>query len=371
MKNKTYLDYNATAPLRLSAREAMLRVMEEPGNASSTHHFGRQARKYVEIAREQVAALCGTVSTQVTFTSGATESNNAVLKTFAGERILVGATEHPSILESAPNAEKIAVDENGLINIDAFERQLREGPAPVLISIMLANNETGVIQPVVDLAKRARAIHPNIFFHTDAVQGAGRIAIDMPALRVDYLSLSAHKIGGPQGAGALIAAPGAKPAILIHGGGQEKRQRAGTENAAGIAGFGAAAQDALSELKIIDTARRDRLENAILSIEPRAIIAGRDVSRLYNTSCIALPGVSAETQLMILDLEGIAVSSGSACSSGTVKASHVLQAMRLPDAVTKSALRVSTGWATTDEDIDRFIAAWTLMHGRVKDRIKP
>jgi cysteine desulfurase len=370
MKNKIYLDYNATAPLRPAARDAMLRVMEEPGNASSTHHFGRQARKYVEIAREQVATLCGTVPSQVTFTSGATESNNAVLKIFTGERILVGATEHPSILESAPNAEKIAVDHNGIIDLNAFEQQLQNGPAPALVSVMMANNETGVIQHIGKLAKRARAIHPNIFFHTDAVQAAGRVLIDMPALRVDYLSLSAHKIGGPQGAGALIVAPGAKPAILIHGGGQEKRQRAGTENAAGIAGFGAAAQDALAEFKIIDAAQRDRLENAILSIEPRAIIAGRDASRLYNTSCIALPGVAAETQLMILDLEGIAVSSGSACSSGTVKASHVLQAMGLSDAATKSALRVSTGWATSDEDIERFIAAWTLMHGRVKDRIQ-
>jgi cysteine desulfurase len=369
MKNKTYLDYNATAPLRPFARDAMLRVMEEPGNASSTHHYGRQARKYVEIAREQVAALCGTVPAQVTFTSGATESNNAVLKIFSGQRVLVSSTEHPSILESAPDAEKIAVDEHGLINIDAFERQLQDGPAPALISIMLVNNETGVIQPVAELAKRARAIHPNIFIHTDAVQAAGRIAIDMPALRVDYLSLSAHKIGGPQGSGALIVAPGAKPAILLHGGGQEKRQRAGTENAAGIAGFGAAAQEALHDLHAISAERRDLLESTILSIDSRVIIAGRHAPRIANTSCIALPGVPAETQLMILDLEGIAVSSGSACSSGTVKASHVLQSMGLPDPITKSTLRVSTGWATTDEDMNHFIEAWTLMHGRVKDRI--
>ncbi len=377
MGETVYLDYNATAPLRPAARDAMLRAMGQTGNASSIHGYGRAARADIERAREQVAALCGTVPAQVTFTSGATESNNAVLHVFRGERVLVSSIEHPSVLETAAacenGVEKIAVTGDGVIDVRAFDAMLRQGPPPALISIMLVNNETGVIQPVGDLARIARAIHPRVFIHTDAAQAAGRVAIDFGALQADYMSLSAHKIGGPQGVGALIAAPGARPARFLLGGGQEKRQRAGTENVAGIAGFGAAAEDALAKLD--DYARlsdlRDRLEQSILQTEPRARVIGANAPRVANTSCIALPGLPAETQLMALDLAGVAVSSGSACSSGTVKASHVLQAMGLPAAIAGGALRVSSGWATMPGDIERFVAAWRAMHGRMKDRIAP
>ncbi len=366
-----YLDYNASAPLKPAARDAMLQAMACGGNASSVHRFGREARRIVETAREQVAALCGTVSTQVTFTSGATEANNAVLKTFAGERILVSAIEHPSVMESAPGAERIPVTPEGIIDIPAFEALISQGPPPSLVSIMLVNNETGAIQPVADLAKRVRSLHPGVFIHTDAVQGMGRVAIDFPALRVDYMSLSAHKGGGPQGIGALISAPGARPARLLSGGGQEKRQRAGTENVAAIAGFGAVAAEIQADLARQPTlaALRDRMEQCVRAVEPRAAVVGADAPRVAATSCIALPGIPAETQLMILDLEGCAVSSGSACSSGTVKASHVLEAMGLPSSIASGAVRVSMGWATTDADIDRFIRAWTTMHGRVNGRI--
>ncbi len=372
MKNTpVYLDYNASAPMRPEARDALSQALDKGGNASSVHGFGREARRLVETAREKVAALCGTMPAQVIFTSGATEANNAVLKAFAGERILVSAIEHPSVLETVPHAERIPVGSDGVIDREAFELLLRQDPAPALVSIMLVNNETGVIQPVRDLTKRARALHPNVFIHTDAVQAAGRMAIDFPALHADYLSLSAHKCGGPQGVGALVVAPGARPAVLLHGGGQEKRQRAGTENVAAIAGFGAAAEGAAS-LEGLEkmTAWRDKVEQAIGKIEPRAVVPGNTAPRVANTSCIALPGIPAETQLMILDMEGVAVSSGSACSSGTVKVSHVLKAMGIDDDIAKSAIRISTGWAAADEDIDRFIAAWTVMHGRVKDRIR-
>jgi cysteine desulfurase len=371
MKTRAYLDYNATAPLRPAAKEAMLRAFDCAGNASSIHADGRAARSIVERAREDIAQACGTISTQITFASGATEANNAVLRTFQGERILVSAIEHPSVLETAPDAEKIPVTQDGVIDIQAFETMLRGGPVPTLVSIMLVNNETGAIQPVGELARLARSIHPKIFIHTDAAQALGRIPLDFGSYQADYMSLSAHKIGGPQGVGALIVAPGARPARLLTGGGQEKRQRAGTENVAGIAGFGAAAADAVAKLddfaQLADL--RDRMERDIRAIEPRVVIAGGNAPRVANTSCIALPGIPAETQLMALDLAGIAVSSGSACSSGTVKISHVLQAMKLPASVAGGALRISTGWATTPFDVDRFVEAWRAMHARLKDRV--
>jgi cysteine desulfurase len=372
MKMRTYLDYNATAPLRPAAREAMLRVLDSPGNASSPHGEGREARKTVEAARESVAALCGTVANQVIFTSGATEANNAVLRAFAGGRVLVSSIEHPSILEALPDAEKIPVTGAGLIDLDAYDAMLRSGESPALVSIMLVNNETGVIQPVAEIAARTRALHPHVHIHTDAVQAAGRIPLDFPALSADYMSLSAHKIGGPQGVGALIVAPGAKPARLLLGGGQEKRQRAGTENVAGLVGFGAAAAEAGVQLEQFALLRalHDRLEREVLILEPRAVVIGGNARRAANTTILALPGIAAETQLMALDLAGIAVSSGSACSSGTVRISHVLKAMSVSDSVAMGALRISSGWATTMDDIERFINAWKAMHSRMKNRVQ-
>ncbi len=369
-KNPVYLDYNASGLMRPAVANLMHSLMSTPGNASSIHGFGRAARKHIEKAREQVAALASTHPNYVTFTSGATEANNAVLKHFKGQRILVSAIEHPSVLESAPQAEKIPVTRDGVIDLDAFDLML-EGESPALISVMLVNNETGVIQPVAGLVKRARQKHPRVFFHCDAVQAGGKIPFELAVLGVDYLSLSAHKMGGPQGAGALLCAPGSEPVPFLHGGGQEKRQRAGTENIAAIAGFGLACEIAQQELGAFAqlATLRDNLESKLVSAAPEIVIFGQNAPRVANTSNIGLPGIAANTQLMNLDIEGIAVSSGSACSSGTVKPSHVLEAMRAGPQLTSSGLRVSMGWDTKPDDINRLAEAWLKMYSRVADKI--
>lgn len=370
-KNPVYLDYNASAIMRPSVADLMRDIMSAPGNASSIHGFGRNARKHVEKAREQVAALADAHPNYVTFTSGATEANNAVLKHFAGKRILISAIEHPSVIESAPQAERIPVTHEGLIDIKRFETML-EGDDIALISVMLVNNETGVIQPIEELVRMARTRHPRVFFHSDAVQAAGKIPFGLSALGVDYLSLSAHKMGGPQGVGALLCAPGSEPVPLIRGGGQEKRQRAGTENVAGIAGFGLAAEIALQELTRFQelSKLRDALEQQLKNAAPMITIFGQNAPRIANTSNIGLPGIPANTQLMNLDIEGIAVSSGSACSSGAVKPSHVLEAMQAGHDLTSHALRVSMGWDTKPDDIKRLAEAWLKMYDRVQDKVK-
>lgn len=359
-----YLDHNATTPLKPTARTAMLQVLDRVGNASSIHSFGRAMRKIVEDARAHVAALVNAAPKQVIFNSGATEGNNTILRGFAGTRLLVGATEHPSVLECAAtlNAEKIPVHPNGLIDLDALQSQLTSSPPVGLISVMLVNNETGVIQPVADIAALARA--HGAALHCDAVQAAGKIDIDMAKLSVDFLTLSAHKVGGPQGVGALIIADGAtvcRPVpVLLLGGGQERRTRAGTENVSGIAGFGAAALAARADRAAYQSLAllRDRLERTLRDIHPHTRIFGHDAPRVAGTISFAVPGTSAETLLMKLDLAGIALSSGSACSSGTVKPSHVLASMRATDDEQRAALRLSMGWSTTPADIDRFIAVW-------------
>jgi cysteine desulfurase len=291
-----------------------------------------------------------------------------VLQAFRGGRILTSAIEHPSVLESAPDAERIPVTADGVVDEAAYEALLDKGE-PALISIMAVNNETGVIQNVGRLAKIAKKKYPGVHVHTDAVQAAGRLPLDFPAWHIDYMSLSAHKFGGPQGAGALIAAPGAKPVKLLHGGGQEKRQRAGTENVAGIAGFGLAAELAQNNIANFQklAALRDRMESELKKIAP-VVVHGENVSRVANTSLFSAPGVTAQTQIMALDLEGFAVSSGSACSSGTVKTSHVLRAMGVPDAIGECALRVSFGADTKTDDIDVFIQAWSKMAARLVKR---
>jgi cysteine desulfurase len=255
------------------------------------------------------------------------------------------------VLEAAPKAERLAVLQNGMIDVAALEKTVA---GAALVSVMLVNNETGVIQPLEKICAIAKAAGARV--HCDAVQGAGRIAINMRELGVDYLSLSSHKTGGPQGVGALVVAPGAPPVKLIHGGGQERRQRAGTENVAGIAGFGAAAQAAVAEMARYQKlgALRDRIEKEI----PGLTVFGQNAPRVVNTTCFAFAGVPADTQLMALDLAGVCVSSGSACSSGSVKPSHVLEAMGIAPALAGCALRVSLGWDTRAEDIDAFIAQY-------------
>ncbi|MEJ0012589.1 MAG: cysteine desulfurase family protein [Bauldia sp.] len=365
--SRTYLDYNATAPLRPEARAAMIAALDATGNASSVHGEGRAARKVVEQARAEVAALVGGDARYVTFTSGGTEANDTVLTpdwSFAGKPrradvLFHGATEHPSVTAGgrfARDAVKpIPVDGQGIVDLAALEAMLaaatREGKR-ALVSVMLANNETGAIQPVRRVADVAHAHNATV--HTDAVQAAGRIPVDIAALGVDVLTLSAHKIGGPQGAGAIVRATDAWSfAPLMTGGGQEKRQRAGTENVAAVAGFGAAAKVAapLPEWRVW----RDRLA---AMVGPSATVFSANVERLPQTLCFAVPGLPAETLLIALDLAGIAVSSGSACSSGKVSPSHVLAAMNVPAALAKCAIRISLGWASTEADLDSFATAW-------------
>ncbi len=358
MNSPVYLDYNATAPLRPAAADAMARAQRLTGNPSSVHSFGRQARAAVETAREQVAALAGAKPAQVVFTSGGTEANNLAVACSGGARILVSTIEHDSILSAAPTAERIPVTADGIADLAALEKLLQSDSRPALVCVMVANNETGVIQPlaeVVAIAHRAGAL-----VHGDAVQAAGKLPLDFAALGVDLMSLSAHKFGGPKGAGALIVADAVPFTAQLRGGGQERGRRAGTENVAAIAGFGAAAVAVRRDLPDLEAiaAMRDWLERDVGADVPATRIVGAGAQRLANTSCLALPGVGAETLVMALDLAGVAVSAGSACSSGKVRPSHVLTAMGLGPEIAGSAIRVSLGWASTGADVERFLAVW-------------
>jgi cysteine desulfurase len=375
---RAYLDYNATAPLRPEARTAMVAALDATGNASSVHGEGRAARKIVEAARAEVAALVGAEAKTVTFTSGGTEANTTVLTpewSFAGKArrfdlLLHGATEHPSVTAGgrfAPGAIRaIPVNAEGVIDLAALKTMLAEGEGQgqrALVSVMLANNETGTIQPVTEVAEIAHA--HGALVHADAVQAAGRTPINIAKLGVDALTLSAHKIGGPQGAGAIVRASDDWTfASLLTGGGQEKRHRAGTENVAAIAGFGAAARAATADLGNAPTLAgwRNRLTDIV---GPKAVVFSATASRLPNTLCFAIPGLPAETLLIALDLAGVAVSSGSACSSGKVSPSHVLAAMKVPPALAKCAIRISLGWASTEADLDLFATAWRAVLSHV------
>lgn len=355
---RCYLDHNATSPLRPEARAAMLRAMECGGNASSIHAEGRAARKLLDDARDQVARAIGVIAPMVIFTSGGSEANNLALKGAGVERLIVSAVEHPAVLEAAKASGKpveiLAVDGNGLADLQVLEKMLK-GPR-ALVSVMLANNETGVIQPLTEIVRLAQG-H---LVHTDAVQALGKIPVNFGLLGADMMTLSAHKLGGPAGAGALVVRDGLALEPLIHGGGQELRRRAGTENLPAVAGFGAVAQTRQQR-----GALRDRLEEAL----DGAVIFGRNVARLPNTTCFAMPGMKAETLLMAFDLEGIAVSSGSACSSGKVAKSHVLAAMGVAPEISQAAIRVSLGWDTSEDMIDQFIAAWRKIASRHKARV--
>lgn len=363
-----YFDYNASAPMRADVREVMLAAISAPANASSIHSFGRAGRKWVEDARAQVAALVGAAAKQVIFNSGATEGNNTVLRAFMGKRILISAGEHASIYQTGVGmgAETIPLLPNGVIDLSAFEKLCGTGTPPTLVSVMLVNNETGVINPIVDVVKIARA-HGAIT-HVDCVQAAGKILIDMAQFGADFITLSAHKIGGPQGVGALIMSDGQvtciAPPVLLSGGGQERSLRAGSENIAGIAGFGAAAMNAVQDLVTFPQklgAWRDQLENMLRASSPRVHIHGLDAPRVANTICFSVDQMDAQTMLINLDLAGVALSSGSACSSGKVKASHVLSAMHVPSSQITGALRISLGYATTQEEIEGFTAIWHNM----------
>ncbi len=363
---RTYLDYNATTPIRPEVVKGVCMAMETIGNPSSIHHEGRQARKLIEQARAQVAELVGAQTKQVIFTSGATEANNMVLKGYASHRrLLVSATEHPSVLYAGVDVETIPVHSTGLINLDALKELLDKDTRPSFVSIMAVNNETGVIQPLKDIATLLK--NYECLFHSDAVQAVGRIPLYFSTLNVDFMSLSAHKIGGPHGVGAIIMGKGTNPPKLIHGGGQERQQRAGTENVAGIYGFGIAAACALNGLETYKNLEtyRDQLEATLKNAPTDVIIHGHDAPRVPNTISASIAGFEASTLLMNLDLAGISVSTGSACSSGSVQASHVLTAMGATESQAKSGLRLSMGWATTQDDIDAFTQAWTTLMERL------
>jgi cysteine desulfurase len=371
MKTAIYLDYNATAPLRPEAMAAMRACLDMPLNASAVHAMGREGRRLVDQARAQVAALVGAPVNQVIFNSGATEGNNTVLKYFANERVLVSAIEHPSVLQALPNAEIIPVTKQGVLDLNALEEMLKRQTRTALVSVMMVNNETGIIQPIREISELAH--RHGALFHSDAVQAAGRTALNLDTVQIDFLTLSAHKLGGPQGIGALVLGLCGVTPVMMDGGGQEKSARAGTENIAGIAGFGAAALAAQSDMASYQQRLSDmqhRLERGILEISPGAIIYGRDQARVCNTTLFALEGASSETLLMAFDLDGVALSNGSACSSGRVQISHVLKAMGQSDALAGGALRVSTGWHSSPADIDAFLELWSKIHQRLQDKIK-
>lgn len=369
MPSRVYLDWNATTPLRAEARTAMLAAWELIGNPSSVHAEGREARRLVEEARATLAAAVGALPRNVVFASAGTEANALALSpglrgSFRGpvERLLVSAVEHASVLSGGrfpvDKVSQIPVTRAGVIDLDRLKALLGDGP-PALVSIMAANNETGAIQPI---AEAAGIVHgAGGLLHIDAIQALGKIPFDIKTVDADLATFSAHKIGGPKGVGALVLAEGItglEP--VLRGGGQELSRRAGTENVAGIAGFGAAVKAALQTLPE-DAARmatlRDSLENGIRGIAGAMVFAD-DVKRLPNTTLFTAPGLKAETAVIGFDLEGVAVSSGSACSSGKVQPSHVLAAMGYDATVAQGAVRLSLGWSTEPDDINRALEAW-------------
>jgi cysteine desulfurase len=355
MMRGVYLDYNATAPILPAAAEAVAGALRLGGNPSSVHSVGRAARALVEDAREAVARLVSGRPDQVTFTSGGTEAVALALHPFRGGPALVSAIEHPCVLDALPGAERIPVTADGVVDLGWLADRLTRDPRPAMVAVMLANNETGVLQPIAEVAALARAAGAVMF--CDAVQGPGKIAVSLDALGVDMLALSAHKMGGPQGVGALIARAPDTVQALVRGGGQERGRRGGTHNTPGIAGFGAAAAASAPDI----SALRDRMEAAILRRAPQARIWGLGAPRLPNTTCVGLPGVDQQRQVMALDLAGVAISAGSACSSGKLAPSHVLTAMGATPDQARQAVRISLGWRSTVEDVDRCVETWARL----------
>ncbi|NOJ48039.1 cysteine desulfurase family protein [Bradyrhizobium archetypum] len=380
MPDRIYLDWNATTPLRPEARQAMAAAWDMAGNPSSVHAEGRQARRLVEDARAAIASAVGARPQDVVFTSGGTEANALALtpgvRRGAGQpvrRLLVSVIEHTSVLSGgrfSPDAVgTIEVTGSGVVDVDHLRARLADGP-PALVSVMLANNETGAVQPVSEVAD---IVHQaGGLLHVDAIQALGKIPFDIKSMGADLITLSAHKVGGSKGVGALVLAEevqGLEP--LLRGGGQELGRRAGTENVAGIAAFGAATTAAMAGLTA-DASRlrllRERLEKGLMQT-PGMIVFSTDAPRLPNTTLFSVPGLKAETAVIGFDLAGIAVSSGSACSSGKVQPSHVLAAMGVGRDLAQGAVRLSLGWSTAETDIDLGLEAWrkladALLRGR-------
>ena len=374
MDQRVYLDWNATTPLRPEARAAMAAAFEIGGNPSSVHSEGRAARRLIEDARAALAAVLGADARNVIFTSGGTEANALALTPglrrgngLPIQRLIVSAIEHASVLAGGRFVRELItsapVTSSGVIDLERLTA-LFKGQPPALVSVMLANNETGAIQPIAEVAAIVHAAGG--LLHVDAVQALSKIPINLSALGADVLTVSAHKIGGPKGAGAMIVADGLyglEP--QVRGGGQEQGRRAGTENVIGIAGFGAALKAAMASADAdhadIQTLR-NRLETGLRK-HPAVTVFSDGVARLPNTTLFSAPGLNAETAVIAFDLEGIAVSSGSACSSGKVQPSHVLQAMKADPVLIKGAIRLSLGWDTAEADIDRCLEAWRKLSG--------
>jgi cysteine desulfurase len=374
MPDRVYLDWNATTPLRPEAREAMAAAWDILGNPSSVHAEGRQARRLVEEARGRIAGALAAQPRDVVFTSGGTEANALALtpglRRGSGlpvERLAISAIEHTSVLAggrfSASAISAVGVTRSGLLDLDRLRATLEGGP-PTLVSVMLANNETGALQPVKEAGEIVHAAGG--LLHVDAIQAFGKIPFDINKIKADIVTLSAHKVGGPKGAGALVLSEGISgPEPLLRGGGQERGHRAGTENVAGIAGFGAAVKAAMGALDG-DVTRleilRNRLESGLRQT-PGVIVFSDEAPRLPNTTLFTVPGLKAETAVIGFDLAGIAVSSGSACSSGKVQPSHVLKAMGFGPELAQGAVRLSLGWSTSGADIDRCLEAWRKLAG--------
>lgn len=373
MNRTVYMDHNATSPTRPEAVDAAVRAMAVGGNPSAVHGPGRQARRIVEDAREQVrAAINAPKSAQVVFTASGTEANTIALQGCGRAKLFAGATEHSAVLlaRDADDIQRIPVDGNGLIDPFQLDEMFAGGGDDVVVSVMLANNETGVLQQIEGIAHIAHRY--DALVHCDAVQALGKIDVDFQSLGVDMMSLSAHKIAGPMGVGALIATKDVMLTPINRGGGQEGGVRGGTENLPGIAGFGVAAELAVAELADMERIRalRDDLEARILNIAPDALVIAAHADRLPNTSFIAMPNVPADSQIMAFDLAGICVSAGSACASGKTKTSGVLAAMGVTPAIAATAVRVSLGHTTTEDDIESFISAWNDLYQR-KSAAKP
>ena len=383
---RVYLDTNATAPLRPETKAAMLAALDDCGNPQSVHAEGRRARSRIEAARGQVSALVGAAESEIIFTSSGSEANALALRgavqgaAEAGERItrlIVSAIEHDSVLANASLCEAAgaglrvatcAVTSQGVVDLFDLRRLLREGKGRALVCVMTANNETGVVQPIADIVTEAKAV--GALIHSDAVQAAGKMPFSFTESGLDYATFSAHKIGGPQGTGALVARNSVALVRQIAGGAQERGQRAGTENVAGVAGFGASAEMALRDLDQIGNMEslRDDGERKLNALFPGAVVFGTGAKRLANTICIAAPGMTAETLVIALDLDGFAVSAGAACSSGKVRQSHVLAAMGVDPTLAQNAIRVSFGPTTTRDQLYAFADAWARILARAKPR---
>jgi len=363
MTDAHYLDHNASTVLRPVARDAMERALPLAGNGSSVHGHGRKVRAQIEDARDSVARLCCTDRENVVFTSGGTEANNMAIAGRRARRVLMSAIEHPSVAAVASESEIVPVSRDGVVDLAALEEMINGKGQGVLVCIMAANNETGVIQPIAEAAEIVRR-HGG-WLHCDAVQAPGKMAFDVAALGAHTYAVSGHKTGAPAGVGALvIAEPETRFEALIKGGGQERYRRSGTENLIGIAGFGAAA----AEVAAKGAAEAEAMSRLRDDLERRlpagTVIAGNGAGRLPNTSNIILKGVDSETQVMALDLAGVSVSAGAACSSGKVRRSAVLDAMGYAANEAGCAIRVSLGWTSTERDIEAFVTAWSKLSER-------